>query len=156
MNPQHLLQAATKLALNGRGKPRQADLRRALSTAYYAIFHCLSEANADALMGKSSKRNNQAWYQAYRSLVHTQVSQCCKRTHVMRELPQKIQNFGYAFVKLQMIRNEADYNPYFKIFRSDVLKYIQDAEGAINDFSKANFRERKAFAILATTKYQAL
>ncbi len=156
MNPQHLLQSATELATRGVGKPRQADLRRALSTVYYAMFHYLSKTYADAVVGRNTKRNNRAWYQAYRSLTHSQVAQCCNRTNVMRELPQKIQDFGHSFVKLQMVRINADYNPYFETFRSSVIGYIQLAEDAINDFSSADLRDRKAFAILATTKYRDL
>ncbi len=74
----------------------------------------------------------------------------------MRELPQKIQDFGHSFVKLQMVRINADYNPYFETFRSSVIGYIQLAEDVINDFSSADLRDRKAFAILATTKYRDL
>ncbi|MCY4185677.1 MAG: hypothetical protein OXC82_09925 [Rhodobacteraceae bacterium] len=38
MQPLDLISTARRLV----GKPRQADLKRALSTAYYALFHALS------------------------------------------------------------------------------------------------------------------
>ena len=44
------------LLANGRGSiaaaadtPSQSDLRRAISTAYYAVFHALAARNANAL-----------------------------------------------------------------------------------------------------------
>ena len=46
MNPQDLLRIAEELARGaiggGRGRPRQAELRRAISAAYYALFHTLA------------------------------------------------------------------------------------------------------------------
>ena len=46
MNPHDLIRMARQLASgdlgSGRGRPRQAELRRAVSTAYYAMFHALA------------------------------------------------------------------------------------------------------------------
>jgi len=39
--PEHLLEQAWHLAGRERTRPRQASLRRAVSTAYYAFFHFL-------------------------------------------------------------------------------------------------------------------
>ncbi|WP_309722581.1 hypothetical protein [Armatimonas sp.] len=38
-----LLEQAEHLAKRERGRPKQASLRRAVSTAYYALFHLLLE-----------------------------------------------------------------------------------------------------------------
>ena len=56
MNWRHLIQSALLLAgqLPARtppGRPRQADLKRAISNAYYAMFHALCHSNATALWG---------------------------------------------------------------------------------------------------------
>src|SRR5260221_12717514 len=39
--PAHLLEQARHLANREKKRPRQASLRRAVSTAYYALFHLL-------------------------------------------------------------------------------------------------------------------
>jgi len=39
--PDHLLEQAKHLAKREKKKPRQASLRRAVSTAYYSLFHLL-------------------------------------------------------------------------------------------------------------------
>ena len=47
MNPRDLIETARRLVESGAAQPTQADLRRAVSTAYYALFHCLAAATAD-------------------------------------------------------------------------------------------------------------
>ena len=67
---QELIVTASKLAKPNPMKPRQADLKRAVSTAYYALFHTLAQTCADHLIGTGLRRNNPAWSQVYRSLEH--------------------------------------------------------------------------------------
>ena len=58
MKPEDLIRIAESLA-SGRagnlaGRPRQAELRRAVSAAYYALFHTLANSCADLLVGTMS------------------------------------------------------------------------------------------------------
>ena len=60
-NPDHLLDQADRLITSqGRGAPRQADLRRAISTAYYSVFHAIVTNATDDLVG-STQRQTTAW-----------------------------------------------------------------------------------------------
>ena len=43
------LLAGSSASSSASGRPRQAMLRRAVSTAYYAMFHALCQSNADTL-----------------------------------------------------------------------------------------------------------
>ena len=76
MNWRHLIDAARLLAgqtgqMAPRGRPRQAMLKRAISTAYYAMFHALCHSNANALIGVSpGPPYPMAWTRAYRALDH--------------------------------------------------------------------------------------
>ena len=55
-------------------QPGAAALRRAVSTAYYAMFHALAASNADALMGTpNDELTTDAWVQIYRGLNHNQT-----------------------------------------------------------------------------------
>ena len=47
MAPGHLLQMAADLVEINPGRPRRAYLCRAVSTVYYALFHCLARSCAD-------------------------------------------------------------------------------------------------------------
>lgn len=59
INPDGLLTHARRLAGQGRGRPPEADLRRGVSAAYYAVFHDLTDRAARHLIGSSpdSARN---------------------------------------------------------------------------------------------------
>src|SRR5437016_12616823 len=53
----------------GAGRPRQAYLRRSLSTTYYALFHALAKMCADELIGVTQS-GSEAWVRVYRALEH--------------------------------------------------------------------------------------
>lgn len=67
---QDLLETARKLANANQRRPKQADLRRAVSTAYYAVFHALAHECADRFIGTGDQRSEAAWTQVYRALEH--------------------------------------------------------------------------------------
>ncbi len=111
MDPIHFIRTAYKLAKGRGGKPQQVDLRRAESAAYYAMFHCVCLAYANLLIGTSNTRSEGAWLQAYRSLNHGQLAQCCNRKDIMEEFSSGIQEFCGTLNILQQRRINADYNP---------------------------------------------
>ncbi len=151
MNPHDLLRAAYQLALEpGIGRPRQANLRRAISTAYYALFHTLANCCADMLAGSTrANRSQRAWRQTYRALEHGHAKNQCVNQSVMNRFPAEIQNFGESFVDMQARRHIADYDPDpdDQFARAEVLEYIEDSEETIRDFEDAPTSDRRAFAI---------
>lgn len=124
MNPIHLLAAALILAEHDTGRPRQALLRRAISTAYYAMFHCLSRSNADVLIG-SSRRSSDAWMAAYRQLDHGLAYTRCEQSSVAH-FPANIKRFAVVLRNMKELREEADYNPGATFSRIDVYQKIRD------------------------------
>jgi hypothetical protein len=53
LNPDHLFDQAERLvATTAGGAPRQADLRRAVSSVYYGLFHAILTAAADLFVGR--------------------------------------------------------------------------------------------------------
>ena len=155
MNPDDLLIIAESLAFgrigSQRGRPRQAELRRALSAAYYALFHTLAGNCADMLVGsRSSTRTRQAWRQLYRALDHGQVKrQCTERRpkRVLARFPQEIQDFADQLVRMQRIRHLADYDPFEEFSRSAVSQYIEETKAAITEFNQVSRDDRRAFAV---------
>ena len=77
MNSRDLIETARGLTELSPRRPSQANLRRAVSTAYYALFHSLAATVADALMGK---RRSDAWHQTYRALEHGSARRACQNT----------------------------------------------------------------------------
>ena len=152
------IRTARDLTGSSRGRPRESNLRRAVSTTYYALFHCLADCCANMLVGSMhSSRSQPAWRQTYRALRHSTVRNRCQRQDIIRRFPRflrfpnEIESFARLFVDLQAKRHSADYDPtaHFLIPDgiSDVIKDIDVAEVAINLFNAAPRLDRRAFAI---------
>ena len=143
MNPHDLMEVARVLAESGHAPPTQARLRRAISTAYYALFHCLAMSAANLFIGTV---RSPAWHRTYRALEHGRARSGCRQVQTMPEFPVEVRDFAEAFVALQKARQEADYaldTPAYQ--KSDVLGYIVSAELAIRQFEQAAMDARRGF-----------
>ena len=143
MNSHDLIETARGLTELSPRRPTQANLRRAVSTAYYAVFHCLAGTAADTLMGTG---RNDAWHQTYRALEHTGARNACRNLGVMRAFPRAIQDFADTFVALQKARHQADYALDGRYYKLNVLSEIDSAEMAIGRLEDADIRHRRRFA----------
>ena len=152
VNPHDLIQTARRHAEPGAEPPTQADLRRAVSTAYYAQFHCLAGTAADLLAGTSP--DSPEWLQVYRALEHDKARRACRQQAVMRTFPMEIRNFAEAFDALQKARQHADYAPEGEYSKPDVLATINTAEDAIVEFEQAGARHRRSFAVHVLFKWR--
>ena len=141
-----MIVTARRLANASPEKPRQADLRRAVSTAYYALFHAMAKDAADMLVGVGATRPDKAWTQLYRGLNHKDAKDACKALRHLN-FPAGIKSCADAFVSLQQKRHDADYDPDHRITRADALGAIQEAEDAIRGLRAASKRDRTAFAV---------
>lgn len=145
MKPKDLLDQASLLARRSAKKPRQADLKRAVSATYYAVFHSLCRLNADSLIGTGAARSDKAWIQVYRAIDHGQAKKRCKSAQD-RNFPDAIKNFAAAFVILQELRHRADYDPLNNFTKSEVLNLVETARSAVSEVNKVGLRDRRAFA----------
>lgn len=129
-----------------RGRPQQARLRRAISTAYYAMFQALAENNANMLIGVSNElRNPPEWVRTYRALDHGRArSQVIGST--INQFPDTILDFAETFIYLQELRHDADYNPLSVFTRSETTAAISRAAAAVERFIDTAARNRRAFA----------
>jgi uncharacterized protein (UPF0332 family) len=141
------LLTARDLSGSAGGKPRQANLRRAVSSTYYAMFHALARSCADMVVGgRGATRNDHAWRQVYRSLDHAAVKRACKNHQLMSRFPKEIEDFGNKFVEMQIKRHQADYDPAVRLNRSSVVQEIQDVEVVLRSLETCSTADRKAFA----------
>jgi hypothetical protein len=125
-----LLATARRLARASPGKPRQWDLKRAISTAYYALFHAVAKDCADRLVGVGGSRSDKAWRHTYRALNHGEAKTACKQLRGLRFPPGLVQ-VGDAFRTLQEQRHNADYDPTHRVTRADALAAIAAAGAGI-------------------------
>jgi hypothetical protein len=153
VNSADLLEAAKHLADSSKGKPKQAFLKRAISTTYYAMFHCLAKTCADLMIGGTgAQRSMPAWTQVYRALDHGTARNVCSNTQMLAQFPLEIQDFAYQFVTIQKKRHDADYDPQCSVFKSAVLADISAVEIVIDDFAIAPMKDRRAFAAAVLLK----
>jgi hypothetical protein len=147
VKPLDLLATADVLLKAGNGKPTQSNLRRALSTAYYALFHCLARDCADTLLGGvGANRSQPAWRQTYRALDHGTAKAACRR-QIMTEFPQSIVDFANLFHAMQIKRHEADYDPDTRLYKSDVVNDVALVRQAIIKFKIQPIKDRRAFCV---------
>ena len=162
LNPEHLLDQADRLiAPPGGGAPRQADLRRAISNAYYAVFHAVVAEAADDLIGRTN-RTHPRYALVYRSIDHKALRTLCEEVK-KPNLPAKYSNYiprgGFgadlialatAVVELQEKRHLADYDPLYRVRMPDAVLAVATSHAALNRFRSANRTSRKAFLSLLT------
>ena len=160
MSPANLIATARTLlnAASNETDPEQSQthLKRAISTAYYAMFHA-GCASAAALLPDeiANPAASAAWLQAYRGPEHTHVRNQCRNSALMAPFPPEIRNFAQNFVQIQSHRNQADYNPRSNFSRSNALEIIDDAARAINQLASAPAGTRLAFAITILLRNRA-
>lgn len=77
LNPDHLFEQANRLVIREAGPPRQVDIRRAISTAYYGIFHAVVTAAADQHVGVTNRATTR-YGLVYRSVDHKTLRDLCR------------------------------------------------------------------------------
>ena len=160
MSPASLIATARLLHVAGAreadAEQAQTHLKRAVSTAYYAMFHAVCANAAELLPGAANQpATSAAWLQAYRGAEHTHVRNQCRNTSVMAPFPSEIREFAQIFVETQSQRNHADYNPVTNFFPPDVDRVINRADLAINLLASAPADIRRAFAIAILLRNRA-
>ena len=160
INSEHLLDQADRLVESpSGGAPRQTDLRRAISNAYYALFHALLCDAADDFAGVS-RRQSPRYAMVYRSVSHKHLRNLCDDI-VKSKLPQKYTlyapagGFGpdilavaAALADLQERRHMADYDPLARITLSDARLAVATSKAALARLKTSNKNKRKAFLSL--------
>lgn len=133
-----LLAQAKMLAANEPRRPKQASLRRAISAAYYALFHLLID-DASRVMCASQPPGLRALLR--RAFTHADMKKVCEQFR-QASPPKKLQGLlsphlspdlvavARAFVDLQQARHSADYDVSKDFTRAGVLSLIKEAERA--------------------------
>lgn len=152
-----LLDQAYRLATLDAKRPRQANLRRAISSTYYAVFHLLVDEACRVQIGA---HHSQAPFRQVlgRAFAHGVMRDACKsfgggtlKKGVSQGLPasfsipQEIRRIAEIFVDLQEKRHLADYDLTVRFNRSDVLYLIGFVTGGIVPFKELPSSEEKRF-----------
>lgn len=148
-----LLRLAAVLAGRGagRGRPRTVELRRAISTAYYAVFHELTTRAADQLLEGTTSGPSQTavtrWFAHLdvRDLAGAATGKAgsAGRRAVAAVLSPSpdLRATADTFVLLQDQRHGADYDHLFDVTRRSALQAVDQADSALglmDSMSKGN------------------
>jgi uncharacterized protein (UPF0332 family) len=134
--PQDLLEQAGTLANLDKSRPRQASLRRAVSTAYYALFHLLTTAAV------SNWKQSRLRADLARAFEHRKMNQTCRDTKKKqfqkadKASVQHIKLVAANFVELQAHRHTADYDNSKRWGRTEVLTIIDLAADAFDSWAE--------------------
>jgi hypothetical protein len=163
-----LLEQAVRLAKLDAKKPKQANLRRAVSSADYAFFHMLVDEACRVQVGA---QHDQAPYRQVlgRAFAHTVMNDACKsfgggtlKKGVAKGLPGsfaipvEIRDLADTFVDLQERRHLADYDLTERFKRSDVLSLINEAERRIEAFVQLASSNEKRFFLACLWAWKEL
>ena len=125
-----LLEVAMLLASGQQTGSKQALLRRAASTAYYAVFQALASRCASTLVTYKGA-DWDTYTLAYRALDHQSARKLLDRSDVGSTFGSDIATFAAAFANLQRARILADYVPQpFPYGRVQVAELIEQARNA--------------------------
>ena len=147
-----LLEVAEELA-GGTGAHgfRQASMRRAVSTAYYAVFHALCYVCADGLVCWSAKP--ELLEPIYRSVDHGTARRILTGEAARRISPALLR-LGDVFANLQKQRHGADYLPPRIVLngRGETLALIAQAREAVELIETLDSDARRTLAVLLIAK----
>lgn len=143
-----LLDQAEMLAKREPKNPKQASLRRAVSAAYYALFHLLAEDAARLFAELCGRSDAGSVSRIARTFAHLDMKTVAEK-FAKSELPIAFQSEGekYAtpddlksvtvvFGLLYQARQEADYNTGEPVIRSEAQKLIQRAKEAFDAWGR--------------------
>jgi uncharacterized protein (UPF0332 family) len=141
--PKDLLEQAEHLANKETKRPKQASLRRAVSTAYYALFHLLSAEGSELL---ARNVNDRTRHRIQRWFDHGTIKATCDKFSkpvldtrlsdlIGAPASAELQRVARNFTQLQEARHSADYDMNWNVTRTQALAYIQQARDACNAWS---------------------
>lgn len=123
----------------------ESDLRRAVSTAYFAMLHCVAFSCANAVAGEPDPdAEASVWRHVYRAVEHRQIRDQCNQLRNLKLLPD-LHLFAAEFVRLQGRRHAADYDPYADFGYDDAYGDVFMAMVSIDSFCCAAETDRRAF-----------
>lgn len=144
-----LLEQARHLARREPKRPKQASLRRAASSAYYALFHFLVEQASRFIVSGGGKDRVTLRGAVSRAFNHGQMKSVSeafagkgknpwKDLFPGQSVPADLETVASTFVELQQARHEADYDQTRSFTRREVQAIIERADVAIQAWPGIN------------------
>jgi hypothetical protein len=169
-----LLKQARDLASQDPSRPKAASIRRAISTAYYALFHFLIDESTGILIG-TSRKDKPLRHLLSRCFQHAAMAKACKQIFDLSRHPAGVTAPGYAafvpfFLKhskdLQVVaktftdrqghRILADYDLGTNHSRFDALISVKDVDEAMRAWNRIKKADPSFVKLMAVMLLQNL
>jgi uncharacterized protein (UPF0332 family) len=131
-----LLRLARELVDRNPGAPIEAELRRAVSTAYYALFHLLVfEAMARCISDPALRAR------VARAFQHGSMKEFCRSyrrpdtNSIGSVVPAQLRQIAFEFIALQDARHQADYDTGVSVTHGQADIDVMRAETAFLDWA---------------------
>jgi len=158
-DPDRLLEQADTLINNHKD---ETDLRRAMSAAYYGVFHFILRAAADLVCG-AANRSTARYNLVYCGVDHGRLKTLCDQFRgakpndkIKPYLPAgdfaPVADFARLTLNLQWQRNLADYDTMYNLDTAGAQVAVSDARDAVKHFQAASVEQREAFLTLLLFK----
>jgi hypothetical protein len=125
-----------------------ASKRRAVSTAYYALFHALAKTCAGELLG-NSRSDSPEYERVYRALEHGSLKNAFKEKKGPLSKYPSLSAIGESVIALQSRRMKADYMPpRGNLFsRAEAEDSIELARDAAQTIARLSSDEKRVLAV---------
>jgi hypothetical protein len=141
---ERLLALAEELAEKSSRSPTLR--RRAVSTAYYAVFHTLAELCADELIGAESGGRSNEYIRIYRSLDHGALKTAFGAAPLNGVTA--LQSIGNRVVRLQSERIRSDYLPQQALYATEQsIDLVKSAKVALLSIAELSRGDRRTLAV---------
>jgi uncharacterized protein (UPF0332 family) len=120
--------------------------RRAVSTAYYAVFHALAELCTGELLGVRTDKRSEDYVRVYRSLEHGALKNAFRIAPLNSS--DALRKLGDRVVRLQSERIRSDYVPSQALYTSDECRdLVRSADSVVRSIGALSRGERKRLAV---------
>ena len=157
---QDLLEQARHLARREARRPKQASLRRAVSAAYYAVFHLLiEEASRGVVAGDAGTTPLRPL--VGRSYDHGEMRRVCNvwasggtmpaavSAYIKPPFPADLRVVADIFTRLQSRRHAADYDTGTPLSRGETLDQVELAASAFAAWDRVRPTEEARVFLLS-------
>lgn len=155
-----LLKQADRLTTLEPKRPKQASLRRGISSAYYSLFHLLIDDGARLITSNPVLRPHVA-----RSYQHAEMKKICdviskptfQRDHWLAKfflfpIAPELTSVCQTFSDLQEMRHMADYDTARFLTRSEAVSVVSRALAAHEDWKMIRKTDNVKVFLLASAK----
>ena len=151
LQPSTLIDSADNSVNNAPpGGPSRETIHRAISTAYYAVFHAISASNADVQHGiPTNAASARDWTNTYRQMRHNFAARSLNN-HLFH-LTRDAQFLANSFTDLKAARETADYDPNRALTTAEANYWLRVARTALSALQAMTAADRQILRNITLT-----